>query len=95
MSASGPAAARHSPALLSGIAAQLDGYAVDAEAFGLVLCSDADVATRYLVQLQQIDQLAQSLRETAQVLRADDPVAAIAAIRLGSLRQALEQIGTS
>lgn len=87
--------ARHSPALLSGIAAQLDRYAVDAETFGMALCSDAEVATRYLVQLQQIDQLAQSLRETAQVLRADDPVAAIAAIRLGSLRQALEQIGTA
>lgn len=83
--------ARHSPALLSGIAAQLDGYAVDAETFGVVLCSDAEVATRYLVQLQQIDRLAQSLRELARVLSADDPRDAVRGICLGELRSELEK----
>lgn len=86
-----PAGAPHSPALLCGIAAHLATFAEDAEAFGIVLCSDYDVATRYLVQLQQIDRLAQSLREMANVLAAEDPDAAVAAIRLGGLRNALEE----
>jgi hypothetical protein len=79
-----------SPALLAGIAAQLAQLAEASEQFGLVLCSDSDVAQRYLVQLQQIDRLAQSLREIAAVLTAPDPQAAVAAIRLGDLRAALE-----
>lgn len=87
-----PAGAPHSPALLAGIARHLATFAEDAEAFGIVLCSDYDVATRYLVQLQQIDRLAQSLRETANVLAAAEPEAAVAAIRLGELRLALEAI---
>lgn len=85
------AGALHSPALLAGIAGHLATFAEDAEAFGIVLCSDYDVATRYLVQLQQIDRLAQCLREMANVLAAEDPDAAVAAIRLGELRHALEQ----
>ena len=85
-----PASAAHSPALLAGIAARLGAFAEDAEAFGIVLCSDYDVATRYLVQLQQIDRLAQSLREMANVLAAEEPAAAVAAIRLGDLRDLLE-----
>ena len=56
-----------------------------------MLCSDDNVAGRYLVQLQQIDRLAQSLREIANVLAAEDPGAAVAAIRLGDLRLALEE----
>lgn len=86
-----PPGAPHSRALLSGIAARLATFAQDAEGFGLVLCSDADVAGRHLVALQQIDRLAQSLREMAMVLTAEDPDAAVAAIRLGELREALEQ----
>lgn len=86
------AGAPHSPALLAGIAGHLATFAEDAEAFGIVLCSDYDVATRYLVQLQQIDRLAQSLREMANVLAAADPETAVAAIRLGELREALEAI---
>jgi ABC-type transporter Mla subunit MlaD len=81
-----------SPALLAGIAAQLAQLAEGSEQFGLVLCSDSDVAQRYLVQLQQIDRLAQSLREVAAVLTAPDPQAAVAAIRLGDLRAALEAV---
>lgn len=79
-----------SPVLLSRIAAQLTRLAEESEQFGLVLCNDGDVAHRYLVQLQQIDRLAQSLREVAMVLTAPDPEAAVAAIRLGDLRLALE-----
>jgi hypothetical protein len=84
-------AAPHSPALLGTIAARLATLAEDAEAFGIVLCSDGDVAARYLVQLQQIDRLAQSLRELAGVLSAADPEAAVSEIRLGELRLALEE----
>lgn len=84
------AAAPHSPTLLAGIAAQLAALAEESEQFGTVLCSDAAVAGRHLVQLQQIDKLAQSLREMASVLCAHDPDAAVAAIRLGDLRHALE-----
>jgi hypothetical protein len=83
--------APHSPALLGGIAERLATLAQDAEAFGIVLCSDADVAARHLVELQQIDRLAQSLREVAGVLSAADPEAAVAAIRLAELRLALEE----
>ncbi len=86
-----PAGAPHSPALLAGIAAQLAELAEESEQFGLVLCSDAAVAGRYLVQLQQIDKLAQSLREMATVLCAPDPDTAVASIRLGELRIALER----
>lgn len=84
----------HSTALLGGIADRLASFAEDAEAFGIVLCSDHDVATRYLLQLQQIDRLAQSLREMANVLCASDPDAAVAAIRLGELRHTLEKADT-
>ena len=84
------AGAPHSPGLLGGIADQLSDLALEAEDFGLVLCSDAAVAGRYLVQLQQIDRLAQSLRELARVLSAHDPDAAVASICLGSLRADLE-----
>lgn len=83
------ASAPHSAALLDTIAGRLASFAEDAEAFGIVLCSDADVAGRHLVQLQQIDRLAQSLREMANVLGAQDPDAAVAAIRLGELRNLL------
>jgi hypothetical protein len=94
LSAAGPltAGAPHSPALLAGIAVQLATFAEDAEAFGIVLCSDYDVATRYLVQLQQIDRLSQCLREMANVLLAEEPDTAVAAIRLGELRHTLERI---
>ncbi|MFO6445512.1 hypothetical protein ACLBKU_00065 [Erythrobacter sp. NE805] len=85
------APAPHSPALLAGIAAQLASLAAESEQFGTVLCSDAVVAGSYLVQLQQIDRLAQSLREMADVLAAPDPQAAVAGIRLGDLRLALDR----
>jgi hypothetical protein len=86
-----PGAVSHTPELLGRIAAQLAGLAEESEQFGLVLCSDPAVAGRYLVQLQQIDKLAQSLREMATVLAASDPQAAVAGIRLGELRHVLEQ----
>lgn len=82
----------HSPVLLACVAEQLAMLAQGAEDFGLVLCSDPDVAGRYLVQLQQIDRLAQSLREMGTVLSASDPGAAVSAIRLGELRHALENV---
>lgn len=86
------ASAPHSPALLAEIAAQLATLAEESEQFGTVLCRDAAVAGNYLVQLQQIDRLAQSLREMACVLAAPDPAVAVAGIRLGELRMALDQI---
>lgn len=87
--------ALHSPALLARIADQMAALAEGSEQFGIVLCSDADVAGRYLGQLQQIDRLAQSLREMATVLRAGDPAEAVSGIRLGDLRLALEAAGES
>lgn len=87
---SGGTPAPHSAALLGLIAAQLASLAEQSEQFGMVLCSDAVVAGSYLVQLQQIDRLAQSLREMAVVLTAQDPAEAVAGIRLGTLRLALE-----
>ncbi len=90
-----PFAAPHSAGLLAGIAAQLAALAAESEQFGTVLCMDAAVAGQYLVQLQQIDKLAQSLREMASVLAAPDPDTAVAGIRLGELRLALEQVGAN
>ena len=87
-----PPGAPHSPALLEAIAAQLSDLALEAEDFGLALCSDAAVAGRHLVQLQQIDRLAQSLREMALVLSAKNPDAAVGAICLGKLRAELELV---
>lgn len=87
--------APHSPALLTGIGDRLTMLSEEAEQFGLLLCSDAEVAGRYLVQLQQIDRLAQSLREVAIVLQSSDPSSAVANIRLGELRLALEQSGAA
>lgn len=81
----------HPPALLARMADELSMLAEGSERFGIALCSDPDVAGRYLVELQQIDRLAQSLREMATVLHASDPIAAVSAIRLGNLRLALEQ----
>jgi hypothetical protein len=86
-----PPGAPHSTALLAVIAAHLEAFAVDAESFGVVLCSDANVATRYLVQLQQVDRLSQSLREMARVLASGDPDTTVSTICLGDLRGALEQ----
>jgi len=83
-------AAPPSPALLTAIAATLGELAGEAEQFGLALCADNDVATRHLVQLQQIDKLAQSLREVARVISAQDPGEAVGAVCLGDLRGRLE-----
>lgn len=85
--------APHSASLLAGIAERLAALSQDAEDFGLVLCSDADVAGRHLVELQQIDRLAQSLREIARVLVATEPDLAVSSICLGELRGALELAG--
>lgn len=84
--------APHPPALLEAVATKLSNLALEAEDFGIVLCSDGAVAGRYLVQLQQIDRLSQSLRELALVLSANDPEAAVAAICLGNLRAELELV---
>lgn len=73
------------------ISGTLGDLAREAEDFGMALCGDPEVATRYLVQLQQIDRIAQSLREVARVLAADDPRAAVNGICLGDLRSALER----
>ena len=78
-------------ALLAAIAATLDDLAREAEDFGLTLCGDAAVATRYLVQLQQVDRIAQSLRELARVLPSPEPRAALENMCLGDLRNRLEQ----
>lgn len=83
--------ARHSLPLLAAIAAQMTDLAAGAEGLGVVLCSDTEIASRHLVELQQIDRLAQSLREMAGVLTASDPGRAVAEIRLGELRAGLEQ----
>ena len=78
--------------LQQAIAAMLADLAADAEGFGVVLCTDPAIAARYLEQLQQIDRHAQSLRELAAILNAPVPEAAIAAVRLGSLRSELERV---
>jgi hypothetical protein len=76
---------------MQAIAGTLGALAGEAEDFGLTLCSDADIAARYLVQLQQIDRIAQSLRELARVLAADDPGEAVSGICLGDLRARLDK----
>ncbi|NJO36045.1 MAG: hypothetical protein HC869_26265 [Rhodospirillales bacterium] len=63
----------------------------DAEGFGVVLCTDPAIMAQYLEQLQQIDRHAQTLRELAEIMRANRPEAAIGAVRLGALRSELEE----
>jgi purine-binding chemotaxis protein CheW len=58
---------------------------------GLIVHDVADIVSIEPGTLQQIDRLAQSLREMANVLAAEDPDSAVAAIRLGELRQMLER----
>ncbi|MBI1403701.1 MAG: hypothetical protein GC147_10845 [Porphyrobacter sp.] len=76
--------------LMHEIAVTLGTLAGEAETFGTVLCGDADFAARHLGQLQQIDRIAQSLREIARVMAASDPAAAVTSICLGDLRARLE-----
>ena len=80
-----------SPRLQQAIAATLSQLAVEAEDFGVVLCMDPDFAGRHLEQLQNIDRIAQSLRELAGILTASDPQAALSDVRLGGLRHELER----
>jgi purine-binding chemotaxis protein CheW len=58
---------------------------------GLIVHDVADIVSIEPGTLQQPDRLAQSLREMANVLAAEDPDSAVAAIRLGELRQMLER----
>lgn len=80
-----------SPRLQQAIAGTLAQLAVEAEDFGVVLCMDPDFAARHLEQLQNIDRIAQSLRELAGILSASDPQAALSDVRLGGLRSQLER----
>lgn len=84
-------AALPAPSLMLGIAGTLGALASEAEDFGLTLCRDADIAARHLEQLQQIDRLAQSLRELARVLSADDPREAVKGVCLGELQSELDK----
>lgn len=80
-----------SPVLQQAIAGIMSRLASDAEGFGVVLCTDPAITTRYLEQLQQIDRHAQTLRELAEIMRAHQPETAIGAVRLGDLRSELER----
>lgn len=79
-----------SQGLQRAIAGIMTRLASDAEGFGVVLCTDPAITTRYLEQLQQIDRHAQTLRELAEIMRAHQPETAIGAVRLGDLRSELE-----
>ena len=56
------------------------------EALGVTLCLDPDVATRHIEALQAFDMIAQKQRGLAALLRADCPVAALAALGLEELK---------
>ncbi len=79
-----------SPALQHAIARSLAVMADESEQFGVALCSDPVVAAQHLEHLQQVDRFAQALRELSIVLRANQPDAVVADIRLGDLRHELE-----
>lgn len=79
-----------SPALQQAIARSLAVMADESERFGVALCSDPAVTERHLEQLQQVDRLAQALRELSIVLKASQPDSVVADIRLGDLRHELE-----
>jgi demethoxyubiquinone hydroxylase (CLK1/Coq7/Cat5 family) len=79
--------------LQQAIGVVLGRLAQDAEGFGVVLCVDPEISTRYLEQLQQIDRHAQSLRELAAIMRSSEPERAFDAVRLGDLRTELERAG--
>lgn len=79
------------PRLQQAIAEVLARLAEEAEGFGVVLCGDPAITTRYLEQLQEIDRHAQCLRELADIMRAARPEVAVESVRLGDLRGELER----
>lgn len=77
------------PAVLAAVAAELDASRQCLEQLGLRLCTDPDLAQAHLPALQGLDELGQRQACLAQLLRAADMRAAIAAIPLDSLRARL------
>jgi len=74
---------------LAAVADVLGELSNEVEALGVTLCLDADVAARHIETLQAFDLIAQKQRGLAALLRADCPVAALAALGLEELKQRL------
>lgn len=75
--------------LLLKIADELENMRGETESLGSLLCSDPEIAMRHMTALQSLDLLAQTQLALAKILRASDPVEALAATDLHNLRERL------
>lgn len=73
------------------IAAVLRELSHEIDTLGAALCVDAGTAARFSGELQAIDMIAQVQNALADLLGADCAACAAAEVRLGSLRDRLEQ----
>ena len=76
-------------ALFRSLADELDAARTDLEALSGSLCADPDIVTRHVAALQTLDDVGQRQAAAASVLRAGDPLAAVAAIPLDAMRARL------
>ena len=77
--------------LLKAAAHSLQIMAAQVEELGAELLVDPDVAQRHLTSLQSLDRWSQQLVQLANVISADDPVAAADGVTLSDLRDHLRR----
>lgn len=75
--------------LLKAAAHSLEAMATQVEELGAELVVDPDVAARHLTSLQSLDRWSQQLVQLANVISAEDPVAAAEEVTLSELRDHL------
>ncbi|MGY6550534.1 MAG: hypothetical protein ACXIT4_01425 [Erythrobacter sp.] len=78
------------PGLRAALSASQREVAREIETLGTELCSNPAIIERHIGSLQQLDRCAQVLNQLAQVIEADHPASAIAAVTLEDVRIALE-----
>ena len=78
-------------ALRNQLAEELENARLEIERLGAILCDDPSLSLRHMAALQSLDMIGQQQMAIAAILRAGDPVRAIAVSPLESLRLRLEQ----
>ena len=91
----GRATAADRKAHFAAVADVLMELSEDIELLGEVLCADAALIGRHVVDLQMVDLIAQKQRSLALLLRADCPVSALSDIGLHDLKVQLETLVAS
>jgi len=78
--------------LLKTAAHSLRAMATQVEDLGAELVVDPEVAQKHLISLQNLDKWSQQLVQLANVISADDPVAAAEDVTLSELRDHLRKV---